>query len=392
MKMMMRIGVTVLLLIAASYVPSGVASGPSRAVAPPVQKPPPPPAKKNPLLKLAEPWPSVEVLKERHGRSDTLPLFADADPLPMTIAADFKAVTKDRDPESRKRFDAELRTTRADGRVDVMHVKLGTRGHFRLMARNCDMPPLRVEFAKDEVKGTVFDGQSWLKLGTYCKDSGDYEQYTLKEYLTYKIFNLLTNQSFRARLVKTTFVDSKSGKTIASRYGLFLEHDNDVARRMEGRTVELQRLAFKDLDGDTLNLMMVFEYMIGNTDYSIYALHNVRVVQKPDRTLYPIPYDFDISGLVHPPYAIPAAQLPIKSVTDRFYRGPCRTPEQINPILATVIAKKDQVMALYDSLPDLKKELRKEARDYLEDFYSTIKSDKNAKRVFTDNCSKRRLM
>ena len=387
MKMMMRIGVTVLLLLAASYAPSNVASGASRAVAPPAQKPSPPP-KKNPLLKLAEPWPSAEVLKERRAKSEALPLFAGTDALPITIAADFRAVTKDRDPESKKRFDAELRTTRADGRIDVMHVKLGTRGHFRLMPRNCDMPPLRVEFAKNEVKGTIFDGQSWLKLGTHCQDTADYEQYTLKEYLTYKIYNLVTDRSFRTRLVKTTFVDSKNGKTIASRYGLFLEHDNDVARRMEGRTVELPRLVFKDVDTDTLSLMMVFEYMIGNTDYSIWALHNVRVVQRPDRTLYPIPYDFDISGIVHPPYAVPATGLPIRSVLDRYYRGPCVTPAKLNPILANFIARKDQVMALYDSLPDLKKDVRNEAKDYLDDFYSTIKSDKNTKRVFTENCSK----
>src|SRR5882672_97950 len=190
MKMMMRIGVTVLLLLAASYAPSNVASCASGAVAPPAQKPSPPP-KKNPLLKLVEPWPSADVLKERRAKSEALPLFASTDPLPITIAADFRAVTRDRDPNSKKRFDAELRTTRADGRIDVMHVKLGTRGHFRLMPRNCDMPPLRVEFEKDEVKGTVFAGQSWLKLGTYCQDTADYEQYTLKEYLTYKIYNLL---------------------------------------------------------------------------------------------------------------------------------------------------------------------------------------------------------
>src|SRR2546426_672546 len=176
----------------------------------------------------------------------------------------------------------------------IVSVSGDTGGIFRLMPRNCDFPPLRVEFVKDEVKGTVFDGQSWLKLGTHCQDSGDYDQYVLKEYLTYKIFNLLTQKSFRARLLKATYVDSKSGKTVASRYGIFLEHDNDVARRMEGRIIGIPRVVFADLDQDTLTLMMVFEYMIGNTDFSIYANHNVRLVQTPDRKLYSVPYDFDI--------------------------------------------------------------------------------------------------
>ena len=343
---------------------------------------------KNPYKKLAEPWPNAETLKARRAASEALPLFASDEVLPLTIAADFKAVMKDRDPASTQRFPGELRTTRPDGRIDVFHIKLGTRGHFRLMPRNCDFVPLRVEFVKDELKGTVFEGQSWLKLGTHCQDSADYEQYVLKEYLTYKVFNLLTRNSFRVRLVKGTYVDSKSGKTVGNRYGLFLEHDNDVARRMEGRIIEIPRVVFADLDQDTLTQMMVFEYMIGNTDFSIFANHNVRLVQTPDRKIYPVPYDFDISGLVHPPYAIPARGLMINSVLDRLYRGPCRTPELINPILANFVAKKDPVVALWDSLPDMKKEIRREVKDYVEDFYSTIKNDRNVKRLFIDGCRK----
>jgi hypothetical protein len=344
--------------------------------------------KKTPYAKLAQPWPSEEVIKKRHAASDALPLFASDEVLPITIAADFRAVNKDRDPASTQRFPGELRTTRPDGRIDVFHIKLGTRGHFRLMPRNCDFVPLRVEFVKDELKGTVFAGQSWLKLGTHCQDSGDYEQYVLKEYLAYKMFNLLTQKSFRVRLVKGTYVDSKSGKAVATRYGVFLEHDNDVARRMEGRIIGIPRVVFADLDQDTLTQMMVFEYMVGNTDFSIFANHNVRLVQTPDRKIYPVPYDFDISGLVHPPYATPARGLMITSVMDRLYRGPCRTPELINPILANFLAKKDPIMALWDSLPDMKKEIRREVKDYVEDFYSTIKSDRNVRRLFIDGCRK----
>src|SRR5213079_225449 len=98
--------------------------------------------------------------------------------------------------------------------------------------------------------------------------------------------NLLTPRSVRARLAKITYVDSATDKTIGTRYGIFLEDDSDVARRMEGRTVQLPRVLFKDVDADTLETMMVFEYMIGNTDFSLYALHNVIFVQTPDRSLY----------------------------------------------------------------------------------------------------------
>ena len=114
---------------------------------------------------------------------------------------------------------------------------------------------------------------------------------------------MVTHKSFRARLAKVNYVDHATGQSTGTRHAMFIEDETDVAKRMEGRIVELPRLLFKDVDTDTLMPMMLFEYMIGNTDFSIYALHNVELVQRPDKSIHPVPYDFDISGLVHPPYA-----------------------------------------------------------------------------------------
>ena len=186
------------------------------------------------------------------------------------------------------------------------------------MARNCNFVPLRIEFAKEETAGTVFDGQSTLKLGTGCESSKEFEQYTLREYLTYPIYHMLTPLSFRARLARATYVEEGSSKKSNPRYALFIEHENDVARRNEGRVVDLQRISFTDLEAESLTRTMLFEYMVGNTDVSIWALHNVRFVQNPDRKLFVVPYDFDISGFVHPPYAIPdrAARPPQRRRSD----------------------------------------------------------------------------
>src|SRR5262249_8534812 len=181
---------------------------------------------------------------------------------------------------------------------------------------------------------------------------------------------------------KVSYVDTSNTKTPPTRYGMFLEDDGDVAKRMEGRTVDLQRVLFKDVDADTLSTAMVFEYMIGNTDMSIVALHNIRLVQTPDRTLYTVPYDFDITGLVHPPYAIPSRQLPIKSVIDRLYRGPCRPQEQVDPILANFNAKKDQVFGLLDQIQGMDKASKQDAKDYFDSFYSAVKGTKDVKRIF----------
>ena len=169
---------------------------------------------------------------------------------------------------------------------------------------------------------------------------------------------------------------------------MFIEDDDDVARRMEGRIVALPRLLFKDVDSDTLMPMMIFEYMIGNTDFSIYALHNVRLVQRPDKSLHPVPYDLDFSGLVHAPYAAPDRALMIASVRDRLYRGPCRRPELVDPYIANFTAKKDILLALPDSIPGMDKSSREDTKRYLEDFFSAIKTTKDVKRVFVDCADK----
>jgi len=347
-------------------------------------QPPAPPAKKNPLLKLVEPWPSPEARAQRRLDAEARPLFASAEPLLFTLAADIKALNKDRDPASKRRYPGELRLPGEGGSQVTLPVRLSARGHVRRMARTCDYVPLRVEFAKKSAAGTVFAHQTALKLVVQCAGGGDFEQYLLREYLAYRLFNVLTERSFRARLARVTYVDQATGHASGTRHAMFVEDDRDVARRLEGRTMQLPRLLFKDLDPDTLMPMMMFEYMIGNTDFSIYALHNVRVLQRPDKSLHPIPYDFDFSGLVHPPYASPDRALRLASVRDRLYRGPCRRQEQVDPYLANFVAKKDLLRALPDSIPGMDRTSRDDARSYLDSFYSAIKTTKDARRLFID--------
>ena len=348
--------------------------------------PPAAPGKKNPLLKLAEPWPDADALKARRMEAETRPLFNRADPLELTLTAAFGAINKDRNPESTTRYPAVITVAGDDGAPRNIPVKLSARGHFRRMARNCAVVPLRVEFPKEGMSGTPFDGQTTLKLGTGCEDSKEYEQITLREYLQYPMFNLVTPLSFRARLARATYVDEKSKKKSAARYALFIEHENDVARRAEGRIVELARVVFSDIDSATLTRMMLYEYMIGNTDMSIWALHNVRLIQKPNRTLVAAPYDFDLSGFVHAPYATPDRRLGLRSVLDRLYRGPCRTTEEFETVAASFRARRADMLALVDSLKDLDQGMRREAKDYLEGFFRQIDKPATIRKALVDGC------
>jgi len=347
--------------------------------------------KKDPRARLAEPWPDAEKMQKRREDAETRRLFQDSDPLPFTLTADFKAVNKDRNPASTRRFPGKLSIVSEDGQPRSIPVTLRTRGHSRLV-HNCDFVPIRVDFPKEDVKGTPLESHGALKLGTHCYDSKEYEQYTLREYLAYRLFNLFTPRSFRVRLARATYVDSNRGKTLATRYAMFLESEGDVARRLEGRIAELPRTLFRNLDSESLTLLMLLEYMIGNTDFSIHALHNVRLVQNQARVLHPVPYDFDYSGLVNARYAVPSRLLRLKTVQERAYRGPCRTLEELQPFLAAFRAKKADVMAVVDSVPDMDSGARRDAKEYLEEFYSTINHPGTVKRRLVEGCSNRVTM
>jgi len=335
-----------------------------------------------PYLKLSEPWPDAETMRRRKVEAENRPLFASDEPLILTLKADFRAINKDRTESSTRRYPGTF--SAAGDSSSAIPVELGSRGHSRLRVATCAWVPLRVQFKKKDVAGTVFDGQSSLKLVTHCRDNGDFEQHVLREYLPYRIYGLLSPIAFRARLAKVTYVDA-GGKPLTTRYGMFIEDDSDVARRAMARSVDLPRTQFKDFDPDSLMTMTLFEYMIANTDVSIFKLHNVKLMVTERRTTYPVPYDFDYSGLVDAPYAHPDPKLGIATVQDRIYRGPCGSEAEFDRVLETFRAKKAEVMALYDSLPDLSTGYRKQARSYLESFYAATERGR-LKKTLVDGC------
>ena len=316
------------------------------------------------------------------------PLFATRTPLPFTLIANFSAIGKDRDSLSRTRYGGTLVVKDEAGAERRIAVQLRTRGHFRLKKSTCRFVNLLVLFPgkKEETVGTPFDGQKSLKLGAHCQDDDRYEQLLRREYLAYALYNEITPRSFRARLGAATYMDSASGKQVASRAAMFIENEDDVAARQGGRVREFRRALFDDVDGPTLDRMAIFEYMIGNTDWSIYALHNVRLVVTDAAGVLPIPYDFDFSGLVNAPYAGPAPQLQITSVRDRLFRGPCRAWDDLAPTVSDFTSRKAQLMALPRQVPGLSDGDRRDVEDFLSAFFSTASDRGEAKRTFIDGC------
>ena len=328
-----------------------------------------------------KPWPEDDVLLARTIEANDRKLFQDELPLEFTLTAEFSLINKERTPNNGKSFPGVLTVNGAD-----IPVTLGSRGHLRLSSKTCDFVPIKVAFTPEPLAGTVFEGQTTLKLGTHCRDEEVFDQYVIREYLAYKLANLVTPASFRARLARATYVDARSKKKMSTHHALFLEHENDVARRMGGREVKQPHMMFKDFDRSALTSAMLLEYMLGNTDYSIWALHNVVVVQDKTRRFFPVPYDFDLSGMVHPPYLAADPRLFQQNATDRLYRGPCRTLEEFNAATEPFRARMADMRAAIDSVGALNAAHKREMKDYLESFSQRIATPESIKKTFVNGC------
>jgi len=328
----------------------------------------------------SKPWPDDQVLHARRDGAQARRLFADASPLEFTLAADFSAINRERSPNNAKLFPGVLTVDGTD-----IPVQLGSRGHLRLKTTTCDFVPIRLVFSPERAAGTVFDGQTSLKLGTHCRS--DFDRYVVREYMSYQLANLVTPLSFRARLARATYVDAASKKPIGAHAALFLEHENDVTRRLAGREVRQQHMMFADFDRNALTTTMLLEYMLGNTDYSIWGLHNIVVVQNKARQFFPVAYDFDSSGMVNAPYAAPDPRLfAIHSVTDRLYRGPCRTVEEIDAVAETFRARRADMVAALDGASALNPLDRREMKEFLDGFFRRIANRASVKSTFVDGC------
>jgi hypothetical protein len=328
------------------------------------------------------------------GGSAAQALFASDDLLTLTIEAPLKSVFKERDQIS-SYHPGVLTLEGSDGSTVNLDVQVKTRGKFRLNPRNCGFPPLRVNFKKKQVQGTVFAGQDKLKLVTHCQDKRDeYEQNLLLEYLVYRTYNLLTDLSYQVRLARITYVDTEGDRDPITKYAFFIEDEDDMAGRSGWDAVRAPMVSPLDYEHDQLNLVEVFQFLVGNTDWAAFTAapgeaeccHNMTVIGNPAGPVFPVPYDFDWTGLVSARYAKPDPSLPIRSVRQRLYRGICYNRDRIDGTLPAFQEHKESVYALFQDQEGLgEKELERTIK-YLDEFYEILGDPKKAKRAMHDQC------
>jgi hypothetical protein len=255
---------------------------------------------------------------------------------------------------------------------------------------NCTNPPLKLNLPKKHVKLKQFQEFDKMKMVVDCRSTKTYEQYLLGEYLVYKTYNILTPYSFRVRLIKVNYIDSGAKKQKPNiAYAFLIENQEELARRMDGMVLDRQGLSPNMMQTETTVLMDVFQYMIGNTDWDIPGLHNMKLVKMnefSEPNPYPIPYDFDYSGIINTSYAIPHESLPIKSVRDRLFRGICHTEEEYEQTFKLFREKRDAIYQVYQNFELIDEFYKKQIIDYLDSFYDIINSPARAKREIIKGC------
>lgn len=317
-------------------------------------------------------------------------LFTSETPLTMTFRTNIKQIRHDKAKEGENapwRWGTLTYQDSANKPVEVP-VKVRTRGIWRL--RNCEFPPIRLDFAKKDAKGTVFEGLDKPKLVNYCKDTDMFERYMLQEAQLYRIYQVLTPLSHRVRVVKMAYVDSASGKREADRYGMIIEDPEQLANRYMAKLVKQKGAGPADLEAKELALAYMFQYFIGNLDFSFNGLHNTLLLGTTDGRILPVAYDFDYAGAVNTTYAVPPPNFGVSSVRQRKFLGYCEIASEFPAAVARLVEKKDAIYALYHDEIGKRLDPRtvRETLEYFDDFYDEVKTPQDAERNIFRKCIK----
>jgi len=283
-------------------------------------------------------------------------------------------------------FDALLTYFNDEKDSVTKNIKFMARGNI---SRNkvCDFPPMMLNFKMKDSVGSEFSGINKLKIVPYCQIG--YESYILKEYLVYKLYNVLTDYSLKTRLFKITYINSAREKKPLTQYGFAIEPMNLFEKRTATKELKFTGMTQRSIKPEMLDRMAIFNYMVGNTDWSVPIQHNVIlfVKEKPEPDYHNLiaAYDFDYSGIVNTDYAVPFTSLPIETVRDRLYLAICRDESVFTEALKEFVEKKDAFYKVINEFPYLSERTKKDMIGYLDTFYAGIdKRNSLARKLLTD--------
>jgi hypothetical protein len=320
--------------------------------------------------------------------TDTIPnmnLFDDETPMDLTLKYDITSFIKHK--VEGEYLDAELLIHYKDYSA-TKNIRLKARGNNR--RDQCFFPPIFLNFKTDPIKNSELKGIKKIKLVTHCSSSKSYTDYILKEYLVYKLYNILSDYSFRVKLLNMKYIDTGKRDRNYERVGILIEPLDLLTKRTKSIEIESLVVRGEDVIEEEADLVSLFQYMIGNTDWRFRGGHNTKFMKSMTKVtpkVTPVPYDFDYAGFVGTLYSHPQEWTSIRSVLDREYMGYCRsTDEEYLKTINKFIDKKDEFLETINSFNYLDERERKSLVKYIESFYSQIEDTKDFVSILKNEC------
>ncbi len=190
------------------------------------------------------------------------------------------------------------------------------------------------------------------------------------------------------RLVHITYKDSEEKVKAFTQYAFFIEDEHDLVDRNNCMEEKRKDFYTEQTNREQMTFVSLFQYMVGNTDWSVYKCHNIKLMVSKNDTLsrpYAIPYDFDYSGFVNVGYAVPAEELGIESVRQRAYRGYPRGFDELESAIDIFKEKKESILYYIDHFELCNQRCRKDMTSYLNQFYDIISNNKSVENIFIRN-------
>lgn len=308
-------------------------------------------------------------------------------PLVVNIETDLKGLKKDGEAEPWQ--PAVFKVMMGDSVALRLDVQIAPRGKMR--RKTCDFPPVKVRFYQQKPENDSIADINEIKLVTSCHSLPKNEEWVQREYLVYELYNLITEQSFRVKSAAIRFEEpGKKNRTMES-FSFFIESEKELAARLGGRPMKPRVGSTRTLDSVSYDRMCVFEYMIGNTDWSVRARHNIKLIfLNSPKTIIAVPYDFDYSGAVGTDYAAPNGDYPIQTVQDRYYLGLCRTDAHYQQVFNHYLSKEKALTGYCEQAAYLPENARKQMSRYFQQFFDILKDPTRSKREIIRNCNKGR--
>jgi hypothetical protein len=317
-------------------------------------------------------------------KSDIPPLFQDEKPL--TIRLQYALNKIKNSTHDTIYFSSILAYKNEQDGWDSLAIRLRARGNYR--RQHCFFPPLRLKIKKNDATETPFAGNKSLKLVVPCQNAFNSHDLIMKEYLCYQLYKAVTPYSFNTRLADIA-LGNVTGKKIKTYpvLGFFIEDDDLLARRLKGKVIDSINVRPYQLHDTSAIRHDFFEYLIANTDWSATFFHNIKIIETTPRKYIPVPYDFDMAGLVNAPYAVANETLNLSSVRERLYRGFCRNDGLTEFVRAEYIQLELRIFEVINRFEGSldPKELAG-IRKYTEEFFTIIKDDRKFMANIVQKC------